>query len=65
MAAAAEPGNDAFKAIHQRHFEEGMREVLAGKAGDAAVAAGGAASGPGLEEALALSKHASTRGLCP
>jgi SpoVK/Ycf46/Vps4 family AAA+-type ATPase len=29
MAAAAEPGNDAFKTIHQRHFEEGMREVLA------------------------------------
>jgi SpoVK/Ycf46/Vps4 family AAA+-type ATPase len=31
MAAAAEPGSDAFKAIHQRHFEEGMREVLAAK----------------------------------
>jgi SpoVK/Ycf46/Vps4 family AAA+-type ATPase len=31
QAAAAEPGADAFKAIHQRHLEEGMREVLAGK----------------------------------
>ena len=31
MAAAAEPGNDAFKAIHQRHFEGGIREVLAAK----------------------------------
>jgi SpoVK/Ycf46/Vps4 family AAA+-type ATPase len=31
QAAAAEPGSDAFKAIHQCHLEEGMREVLAGK----------------------------------
>jgi SpoVK/Ycf46/Vps4 family AAA+-type ATPase len=31
MAAAAEPGADAFKAIHQRHFEDGIREVLAAK----------------------------------
>jgi len=31
QAAAAEPGSDAFKAIHQLHLEEGMREVLAGK----------------------------------
>jgi SpoVK/Ycf46/Vps4 family AAA+-type ATPase len=31
MAAAAEPGRDASKAIHQRHFEEGIREVLAAK----------------------------------
>jgi hypothetical protein len=31
LAAAAEPGNDAFKAIHQQHFEEGIREVVAGK----------------------------------
>jgi len=31
QAAAAEPGNDAFKAIHQRHLADGMREVLAGK----------------------------------
>jgi SpoVK/Ycf46/Vps4 family AAA+-type ATPase len=31
MSAAAEPGNDAFKAIHQRHFEDGIREVLASK----------------------------------
>jgi SpoVK/Ycf46/Vps4 family AAA+-type ATPase len=31
LAAAAAPGNDAFKAIHQQHFEDGMREVLAGK----------------------------------
>ena len=31
MAAAEEPGRDASKAIHQRHFEEGMREVLAAK----------------------------------
>ena len=31
LAAASEPGNDAFKAIHQRHLEDGMREVIAGK----------------------------------
>jgi SpoVK/Ycf46/Vps4 family AAA+-type ATPase len=31
QAAAAETGSDAFKAIHQRHLEEGMREVSAGK----------------------------------
>jgi SpoVK/Ycf46/Vps4 family AAA+-type ATPase len=31
MAAAAEPGNDAFKAIHQRHLDEGIREVLTAK----------------------------------
>ena len=31
MAAAGEPGRDAFKAIHQRHLEEGMREVMGAK----------------------------------
>jgi SpoVK/Ycf46/Vps4 family AAA+-type ATPase len=31
LAAAEAPGNDAFKAIHQQHFEDGMRDVLAGK----------------------------------
>jgi SpoVK/Ycf46/Vps4 family AAA+-type ATPase len=31
MAAAAESGDDAFKMIHQRHFEDGMREVLTAK----------------------------------
>jgi SpoVK/Ycf46/Vps4 family AAA+-type ATPase len=31
MAAAIEPGPDAQKAIHQRHLEDGMRQVLAGK----------------------------------
>jgi SpoVK/Ycf46/Vps4 family AAA+-type ATPase len=31
MAAAAESGDDAFKRIHQRHFEDGMREVLTAK----------------------------------
>jgi SpoVK/Ycf46/Vps4 family AAA+-type ATPase len=31
LAAASEPGNDAFKAIHQQHLEEGMRDVIAGK----------------------------------
>jgi len=31
LAAAAEPGEDAFKAIHQRHLEAGIAEVLAGK----------------------------------
>src|SRR6187399_2770186 len=29
MGAAAEPGADGLKVIHQRHFEEGIREVLA------------------------------------
>jgi SpoVK/Ycf46/Vps4 family AAA+-type ATPase len=31
MSAAAEPGPDGLKAIHQRHFEEGILGVLAGK----------------------------------
>ncbi|HEX6322530.1 MAG TPA: ATP-binding protein [Vicinamibacterales bacterium] len=31
MMAAGEPGPDAGKAIHQRHFDEGMREVMAGR----------------------------------
>ena len=31
MAAAGEPGHDAAKAIHQRHFEQGMREVIAAR----------------------------------
>ena len=31
LAAAGEPGSDMLKAIHQRHFEEGVREVLAAK----------------------------------
>ena len=31
LAAAAEPGSDMLKAIHQRHFEEGIGEVLAAK----------------------------------
>jgi SpoVK/Ycf46/Vps4 family AAA+-type ATPase len=31
LAAAAEPVPDAHKAIHQRHLEDGMREVLAAK----------------------------------
>ena len=31
MAAAAEPGNDAFKVIRQHHFEGGIEEVLSGK----------------------------------
>jgi SpoVK/Ycf46/Vps4 family AAA+-type ATPase len=31
MAAAGETGNDAFKAISQRHLEEGVQEVIAAK----------------------------------
>jgi SpoVK/Ycf46/Vps4 family AAA+-type ATPase len=31
-AAAAEPGSDGGKAIHQRHFERAMEDVLAAKA---------------------------------
>ena len=31
MAAASEPGGDALKAIHHRHLEEGIRDVIAGK----------------------------------
>jgi len=31
LAAAAEPGPDAGKRIHQRHFEEGMQEVIAAR----------------------------------
>ena len=31
MGAAPEPGADGLKVIHQRHFEEGIREVLAAK----------------------------------
>jgi len=31
LAAAAEPGRDAGKAIHQRHLEEGIRDVIAAR----------------------------------
>jgi SpoVK/Ycf46/Vps4 family AAA+-type ATPase len=31
MAAASEPGDDALKAIHHRHLEAGIQDVLAGK----------------------------------
>ena len=31
LAAAAEPGPDSAKRIHQRHFEAGIEEVMAGK----------------------------------
>ncbi len=31
MAAASESGRDASKAIHQRHLEDGIREVVAAK----------------------------------
>ena len=31
MAAASEPGGDALKAIHHRHLEAGIQDVLAGK----------------------------------
>jgi len=31
LAAASEPGRDSSKAIHQRHLDEGMRDVVAGK----------------------------------
>ena len=31
LAAAGEDTGDAFKAIHQRHFEDGIREVIAGR----------------------------------
>jgi SpoVK/Ycf46/Vps4 family AAA+-type ATPase len=31
LAAAAEPGRDSMKMIHQHHLEDGMADVLAGK----------------------------------
>lgn len=31
LLAAAEPGRDSLKVIHQRHLEEGIAEVIAGK----------------------------------
>jgi SpoVK/Ycf46/Vps4 family AAA+-type ATPase len=31
LAAAGEPGHDALKAIHQRHLDAGIRDVIAGK----------------------------------
>jgi SpoVK/Ycf46/Vps4 family AAA+-type ATPase len=31
LAAAGEPGVDGLKVIHQRHLEEGIRDVIAGK----------------------------------
>jgi SpoVK/Ycf46/Vps4 family AAA+-type ATPase len=31
LAAASEPGHDASKMIHQRHLEDGIRDVLTGK----------------------------------
>lgn len=32
IAAAAEPGPDSAKRIHQRHLEAGIEDVIAGKA---------------------------------
>ena len=48
MAAASEPGNDAYKAIHQRHLEDGMRDVLVGKKvmQQSLLATGSPATGP-------------------
>jgi SpoVK/Ycf46/Vps4 family AAA+-type ATPase len=31
MSAAAEPGSDALKAVHHRHFDDAIREVIAAK----------------------------------
>jgi SpoVK/Ycf46/Vps4 family AAA+-type ATPase len=31
LAAASEPASDAFKVIHQRHLEDGIRDVVAGR----------------------------------
>src|SRR5262245_7122629 len=31
LSAASEPGNDATKRIHHRHFEDGIRDVLAAR----------------------------------
>ncbi len=31
LAAASEPGGDGFKAIHHRHLEDGIRDVMAAK----------------------------------
>ena len=31
LAAAAEPGRDSSKALHQRHLDDGIRDVIAGK----------------------------------
>ena len=54
LAAAAEPGPDSAKRIHQRHFEAGIEDVIAGKrvmrqslfAGEPSRRAGGGISSP-------------------
>jgi SpoVK/Ycf46/Vps4 family AAA+-type ATPase len=60
LAAAGEPGSDMHKAIHQRHFEEGMREVLAAKkVMKQSLLDAPAPLLPGLEAALPAIGHAS------
>ena len=60
LAAAGEPGSDMRKAIHQRHFEEGMREVLAAKTVmKQSLLEAPAPLLPGLEAALPTLGHAS------
>jgi ATP-dependent Zn protease len=61
LAAAGEPGSDALKRIHQRHFEDGMREVLAGKkVMKQSLLDVPAPILPALEAALPFHQHAST-----
>ncbi|GLC23611.1 ATP-binding protein [Roseisolibacter agri] len=77
-AAAAEPGVDVGKRIHQRHFVQGIEDVMAAKSvmrqsifadEDAAVAAGPNVAVPDARTALALqavearSQHAALLGI--
>jgi SpoVK/Ycf46/Vps4 family AAA+-type ATPase len=61
LAAAAEPGSDLLKSIHQQHFEEGVREVLtAKKVMKQSLLEVPPALIPGLEAALPRAGNAST-----
>jgi SpoVK/Ycf46/Vps4 family AAA+-type ATPase len=60
MAAAGEPGSDMRKAIHQRHFEDGIREVLAGKKVMKQSLLEPPPAIPGLEAALPIARQAAS-----
>src|SRR5215204_1395091 len=61
LGAAGESGSDMLKTIHQRHFEDGIREVLAAKkVMKQSLLEVPQAMIPGLEAALPTSGNAST-----
>jgi SpoVK/Ycf46/Vps4 family AAA+-type ATPase len=66
LAAASEPASDAFKVIHHRHLDAGIRDVVAGRQvmrqslfnrdGTVAAAAAAVAMGSGAEAAGAIAE---------